>query len=124
MSTAVYLAAGCYMHRLAVEERVVPVTARTVHRLVLACLRVAMKALEDLRYPQARFAGVGGVREKELRVLEISLCYLTDFELQVSEEMLGRKTRALWQAAQHAAAWRARVPDELNLKLPVRRKGG
>jgi len=35
MSTAVYLAAGCYIHRLCVEDKLVPATRRTVHRLVL-----------------------------------------------------------------------------------------
>ena len=45
MSVAVYLATSLYIHKLAVIERTVPVTARNVHRLVLAGLRVAMKAL-------------------------------------------------------------------------------
>ena len=95
MSTAVYLAAGCYIHKLALEDLSVPVTSRTVHRLLLASLRVAMKALEDLSYPHQRFAGVGGVSEKELAKLEISLCYLMDFELKVTNELLLEKTKSL-----------------------------
>jgi len=102
MSTAVYLAAGAYIYKLAIEDKVVPVTSRTIHRLVLGTLRVAMKALEDLRYPQARFAGVGGVGGRELRMLEISVCYLTEFDLQLDCESLYRKTVALQQAALHA----------------------
>ncbi|OCK74882.1 cyclin-domain-containing protein, partial [Lepidopterella palustris CBS 459.81] len=102
MSTAVYLAAGVYIYKLAVEERLVPVTSRTIHRLVLGSLRVAMKALEDLRYPQARFAGVGGVSENELKMLEISICYLTNFDLQVNSETLFQKTIFLQNAAQAA----------------------
>ena len=90
MSTAVYLATSLYVHRLAVNERIIPVTARNAHRLLLAGLRVAMKALEDLTYPHARFAKVGGVSEAELRRLEVSFCFLTDFELKVDEEMLHR----------------------------------
>jgi hypothetical protein len=35
MSTGVYLAAGVYIHKLAIEERTVPVTPRTAHRLLL-----------------------------------------------------------------------------------------
>lgn len=88
MSAAVYLAASLYIHRLAVEERSLPVTRRNAHRLVLAALRVAMKALEDLAYPHAKFARVGGVSETELARLEISFCFLAGFELVVSEEML------------------------------------
>lgn len=95
MSTAVYLAAGVYIHRMAVEDRSVPVTARTVHRLLLGTLRVAMKALEDLSYPHQRFAGVGGVSEKELAKLEISVCYLTNFDLKVDNPLLHRRLQSM-----------------------------
>ncbi|OAA50338.1 Cyclin PHO80-like protein [Metarhizium rileyi] len=88
MSTAVYLATSLYIHRLAVQERAIPVTNRNAHRLVLAALRVAMKALEDLSYSHHRFAKVGGVSEAELSRLEINFCFLTGFELVVGEERL------------------------------------
>lgn len=88
MSAAVYLATSLYIHRLAVEERAIPVTRRNAHRLVLAGLRVAMKALEDLSYPHGKFAKVGGVSETELARLEISFCFLAGFELVVREETL------------------------------------
>lgn len=118
MSTGVYLAAASYIYKLAVEEKVVPVTGRTVHRLLLGTLRVAMKALEDLRYPQARFAGVGGVRETELQKLEISVCYLMDFELQVSRESLYKNTLRLQQAGVQAAAFSAKLPPSFRPSLP------
>jgi hypothetical protein len=121
MSTAVYLAAGTYIHKLAIEDKTVPVTSRTIHRLVLASLRIAMKALEDLRYPQARFAGVGGVRESELRLLEIALCYLTDFDLQVSNDSLYHKTLALQQAAFQASLVTSKLSQsEMKLRMPLR----
>ncbi|KAG8665467.1 hypothetical protein FPOAC2_10540 [Fusarium poae] len=88
MSTAVYLATSLYIQRLAVEERAIPVTRRNAHRLVLAGLRVAMKALEDLSYPHAKMAKVGGVSEAELARLEISFCFLVGFELVVGESRL------------------------------------
>lgn len=88
MSTAVYLATSFYIHKLAVEERAIPVTRRNSHRLLLAGLRVAMKALEDLSYPHSRFAKVGGVSEGELARLEISFCFLTNFEFKTSKEKL------------------------------------
>ena len=99
MSTAVYLAAGTYIQKLAIDERTVLITKRTIHRLALASLRVAMKALEDLRYPQSRFAGVGGVERTELGKLEIALCYLVDFDLQVNNKYLYDKMELLRQAA-------------------------
>jgi hypothetical protein len=89
MSTGVYLAASLYIHRLAVLERAIVVTKRNVHRLLLAGLRIAMKALEDMSYPHGRFAKVGGVSEKELARLEISFCFLTSFELAVTAPVLG-----------------------------------
>ncbi|KAM4057295.1 cyclin domain-containing protein [Hirsutella rhossiliensis] len=95
MSTAVYLATSLYIHRLAVEERAIPVTRRNAHRLVLAGLRVAMKALEDLSYPHTKIAKVGGVSDVELARLEISFCFLAGFELVVGEEPLRRHWEAL-----------------------------
>ena len=94
MSTAVYLATAIYIRRLAVEQRAIPVTRRNVHRLVLAGLRVATKALEDLAYPHTKMARVGGVSESELARLEISFCFLAGFELVMSEEQL----REHWEA--------------------------
>lgn len=93
MSTAVYLATSLYIHRLAVEERAIPVTRRNAHRLVLAGLRVATKALEDLSYPHAKIAKVGGVSAVELARLEISFCFLAGFELVVGEDIL----RSHWE---------------------------
>lgn len=88
MSTAVYLATSLYIFRLAVVDRIIPVTSRNVHRLVLAGLRVAMKALEDFSYPHRRFAKVGGVSEPELGRLEVSFCFVTNFDLRVDREGL------------------------------------
>jgi Cyclin len=119
MSTAVYLAAGSYIHKLCVEDKLVPATRRTVHRLVLASLRVAMKALEDLRYSQERFSVVGGVRQDELRALEVSLCYLTDFELQVNQRILHRRMTGLIEAGGVN-----RAKENMELKLPIRRNPG
>lgn len=93
MSTAVYLATSEYVHRLAVVEGVVAVTGRNVHRLVLAGLRVAAKALEDRSHPHRRFARVGGVTEAELARLEVGFCFLTNFELKVDRDMLCRRAR-------------------------------
>ncbi|KAB8349865.1 hypothetical protein FH972_023878 [Carpinus fangiana] len=110
MSTAVYLAAAAYIYRVAIEDRTVPVTLRTVHRLLLAALRVAMKGLEDLSYPHQRFAGVGGVADRELAKLEIALCYLLDFDVQVDNRLLREKVAALQKMAECG-----RAPPRLNL---------
>jgi hypothetical protein len=102
MSTAVYLATSLYINRMAVAERVIPVTPRNVHRLLLAGLRVAMKALEDLSWPHTRFSKVGGVSEIELGRLEIAFCFLMNFELRVDAEMLQAEVDTLARAATSA----------------------
>ena len=95
MSTAVYLATSLYIYRLAVVERAIPVARRNVHRLLLGGLRVAMKALEDQSYPHSKMAKVGGVSEPELARLEIHFCFLTNFELAVTEEVLRKHFESL-----------------------------
>ena len=119
MSTAVYLATSLYINRLAMVDRLLAVTPRNVHRLLLGALRVAMKALEDLRYPHSRFAKVGGVSEIELGRLEISFCYLTSFELKVDEKMLQQEAEAI--NVEHRYG-QGTVPVAFEPKLPSRRK--
>ncbi|KAI1828293.1 cyclin-domain-containing protein [Xylaria intraflava] len=124
MSTAVYLATSLYIFRLAVEERAIPVTRRNCHRLVLAGLRVAMKALEDLSYPHGKIARVGGVSEVELARLEINFCFLVGFELVINEESL----RDHWQMLKQYTSHDNTEPGDgvagiaSNMKLGIRRK--
>ena len=113
MSTAVYLATSLYINRLATVEKVIPVTPRNVHRLLLAGLRVAMKALEDLSYPHNRFAKVGGVSEVELGRLEITFCFLTNFELKVDAKMLQEEALSLRDGTALQE-----IPARIQLMLP------
>ncbi|KKK21625.1 hypothetical protein ARAM_007377 [Aspergillus rambellii] len=100
MSTAVYLAASLYLTRMAGIDGIISVNRKNMHRLVLASLRVAMKTLEDLSYSHSRVAKVGGVTERELSRLEISFCFLADFELRVDNQMLVDQARLLqWNIA-------------------------
>ncbi|KAI9864096.1 MAG: hypothetical protein M1813_003413 [Trichoglossum hirsutum] len=99
LSTAVYLAASLYIYRLAVVEGILHVTRLNSHRLLLAALRVAMKASEDMSYAHKRFAKVGGVSEAELGRLEISFCFLTNFELKIDREMLQKQATILREVA-------------------------
>ncbi|OAP63683.1 hypothetical protein AYL99_02910 [Fonsecaea erecta] len=118
MSTAVYLAASFYITRLAIYEKILPVTPRNVHRLLLATLRVAMKALEDLSWPHARFSKVGGVSEGELGRLEITFCYLIDFSLKVDAEMLQREAESLCRHNRYEAVLVEYPLSPLELQMP------
>ncbi|KAJ5546999.1 hypothetical protein N7494_004584 [Penicillium frequentans] len=88
MSTAVFLATSVYITKMALVEKVLRVTPKNMHRLVLAGLLVATKALEDLSFPHSRVAKVGGVSEQELSKLEVSFCFLANFDLRVDAQML------------------------------------
>ena len=118
MSTAVYLAASLYITRLAIREKILPVTPRNVHRLLLACLRVAMKALEDLSWPHARFSKVGGVSEGELGRLEITFCYLLNFSLKVDAEMLQREAQNLCRQNRYESVIFDHPVSPLELRMP------
>ena len=118
LSTAVYLACSLYITRLAIQERILPVTPRNVHRLMLACLRVAMKALEDLSWPHARFSKVGGVSEGELGRLEVTFCYLMDFSLKVDAAMLQREAENLCRQNRYDSNVFDSPISPINLRLP------
>ncbi|ELR04869.1 hypothetical protein VC83_05882 [Pseudogymnoascus destructans] len=120
MSTGVYLATSVYIHRLAVEGRAIPVTRRNCHRLLLAGLRVAMKALEDLSYPHRIFSKVGGVSENELARLEISFCFLSNFELRTTKEMLLDHALTLKQISSSQGAFGGGHGFDLRLPLGKR----
>ena len=64
-----------------------------------------------------------GVKESELHLLEIALCYLTDFDLQVDNELLYRKMLAFQQCAFQASMMtRSKAASEMKLHIPVRTK--
>lgn len=121
MSTGVYLATSYYIYRLAVSEKAIAVTRRNAHRLLLAGLRVAMKALEDLSYAHTKMARVGGVTEAELARLEINFCFLAGFELSVCAEdmrqhwMLMKSGRAVGSLDQDGTAAVMASMDSLNV---------
>jgi hypothetical protein len=117
LSTAVWLAAGSYILRLCVIDRSVPLTYRTMHRLILACALVAMKALEDHRWPQKRFAAVGGVDDAALSRLELCVEFLLSFDVQIfTPEKLKDLTVQLQKAGQ-AATMTTRLPSSFHLSL-------
>ncbi|KAF2774420.1 cyclin-domain-containing protein [Teratosphaeria nubilosa] len=121
-SSAVYLTAATYIHRLCVVDGLVPATNRTIHRLVLSAIRIASKGLEDHKWAQERFAGVGGVSRTQLMNLEIALCFLLDFELGVHDYDLARRMYLLQQAGRQGAGTRNRLSGNFKLKVPLGKK--
>ncbi|GAB7339801.1 hypothetical protein MBLNU457_6350t1 [Dothideomycetes sp. NU457] len=121
-SPGVYLAAASYIQRLALAEMLVPATSKTVHRLALAAIRIASKVLEDNKWSQERIAKVGGISNKELYRLEISLCYLLDFNLFVSPDAVQKGMFLLQQAARQSRNVKRRLSDGFRMKLSFRPK--
>ena len=119
-SPGVYLAAATYVHRLCVSEVLVPATSKTVHRVTLAAIRIASKVLEDNKWSQDRISKVGGVSRKELQRLEISLCYLLNFELFINEEEIRKRMFMLQQAARQTMSVKRRLSDGFKMKLAIR----
>jgi hypothetical protein len=74
-----------------------------------------MKALEDQSYPHRRFSKVGGVSENELARLEISFCFLTNFDLRTTKEILSKHALTLKGISSAQGA----VGGYLCLKLPT-----
>ena len=64
---------------------------------------------------------VGGVGKVALMNLEVTLCFLLDFELGVDEGVLARRMFFLQQAAGQGLGARGRLSEEFRLKFPVRK---
>eukprot|EP00659_Diplonema_papillatum_P022816 gene22816-34962_t len=79
-SEEVYIIALVYILRLRV-----PLNPNTVHRVLLACLVVAIKWRDDVYYANSAYAEVGGTTRDELTRLETAVVTLTDWNLHVSE---------------------------------------
>lgn len=118
-SPGVYLAAAAYIHRLCITDALIPATSCTVHRLCLASIRIASKSLEDNKWPQERIAKVGGIGLPELSRLEISLCYLLDFDLFIRAEELRQRMWQLQQMARQGMTMRRRLSEGFIMRLPV-----
>lgn len=117
-SPGVYLAAASYIHRLCVSDQLVPATSKTIHRLCLAAIRVASKVFEDHKWSQDRVAKVGGVSQKELKSLEINLCFLLDFDLFLRVDELKKRVFLLQQAARQGMSVKKRLSDGFRMRLP------
>lgn len=120
-SPGVYLTAAAWIHRLCVVETLVPATPRTVHRLSLATIRVASKTLEDNKWPQERIARVGGIALHELARIEISLCFLLNFDLFIRPEDLQARMWQLQRTTRQGLSIRKRLSDGFRMRLPALR---
>ncbi|KAF0892479.1 hypothetical protein E2562_016787 [Oryza meyeriana var. granulata] len=82
-----YVVAYAYVDMATHRRPAAAVASRNVHRLLLACLLVASKVLDDFHHNNAFFARVGGVSNAEMNKLELELLAVLDFEVMLSHRV-------------------------------------
>ncbi|KAJ8902281.1 hypothetical protein NDN08_006688 [Rhodosorus marinus] len=76
------------MRRLASKfDEMIPINLN-VHRLLLACVVLAIKMMEDRHFDNLHFSKVGGLGLVELNILEMDLLKRLNFDLRMDPEEL------------------------------------
>lgn len=81
-----FIIAHIYGQRLVKKKTTYILNSRSLVPFFLASLIVASKFLDDFYCRNAYFASVGDMSLDELNALELRLCFLLDFDLNVSKE--------------------------------------
>ncbi|XP_039046975.1 cyclin-U1-1-like [Hibiscus syriacus] len=76
-----------YIDMLAHKHPNSPLVSLNVHRLLVTCVMVAAKVLDDAHYNNGFYTRVGGVTSAELNRLEMKLLFLLDFGVAVSSRV-------------------------------------
>jgi len=86
-SPACFVVALIYIDRL-VESQLdgITINARTVHRLLITGLTIAVKFWEDAKHSNRYYAQVGGIELKQLNFLESYMLSALGFSLHLDEE--------------------------------------
>ncbi|KAH3745520.1 cyclin, N-terminal domain protein [Pelomyxa schiedti] len=113
-SKETFITALVYVDRVIQLNPGFRVTSANVHRLILACILIALKVQEDLFYTNKFYSAIGGVPLPELNMLERRLLNLLNFELFVSVTQFGMYQEAL-NSAIHVVQ---RIADEQQLDGP------
>ena len=69
------------------ESSNLQLTILNIHRLLLACMVVALKYNEDDYYSNEYYAKVGGISLKELNQLEYNILILLDFNVFIDDDL-------------------------------------
>lgn len=86
-SESCYLMAFIYIDRILQKNPDFMLSMYCIHRLILACVMMAIKFNDDIYYDNAFYAKVGGVTLHEMNCLEVALLSLTQFDLSVNSEI-------------------------------------
>eukprot|EP00892_Ulva_mutabilis_P000618 jgi/Ulvmu1/10557/UM065_0011.1 len=83
-SAACFLYALSYMLRIDKQGHA-RVTVKTIHRMLLTAVVVAIKFIEDHCFINSHYAKVGGVELHELNHMELMMCSLLDFRFTMAD---------------------------------------
>eukprot|EP00249_Psilotum_nudum_P004495 c18011_g2_i1 orf=248-934(-) len=83
-SPSCFVVACIYLERLQHQQAGLPITALTVHRLLITSIMIATKFLEDTHYNNAYYAKVGGVMVLEMNRMELEFLFRMGFQLHVT----------------------------------------
>jgi len=75
-----------YIQRLAQYKEGVVVNYNSVHQLVISCIMVAAKFIDDKIFKNTVYARVGGLSARSLSALEVKLLFFLSFDLHVLPE--------------------------------------
>jgi hypothetical protein len=81
-----FVLALVYIDRISKKDPSLNVSALTLHRLMLTATLIAVKAHDDVYYPNTYYAKVGGLRVQELNAMEASMLRVLDWNIFVPVE--------------------------------------
>ncbi|KAK9689197.1 hypothetical protein RND81_09G042600 [Saponaria officinalis] len=99
-SPSCFVVGYIYMEKF-IQQSGCYVTTLNVHRILLACVLVAVKFLEDECFNNAYLAKIGGVSTAEINRLEIKLLLTLNYRIYVSPEAFHHYSAMLASAAEN-----------------------
>ncbi|CAI5943929.1 unnamed protein product [Closterium sp. NIES-64] len=111
-SPACFVVAYAYIDRILQEHDDMVITSLNVHRLLITCIMVAAKFLDDSYFNNAYYAKVGGVTTAEMNRLEMELLFRMDFRLNITTDVFYAYCKRL-----EAEIWNSRPPFEATLDV-------
>eukprot|EP00475_Leptophrys_vorax_P005458 TRINITY_DN13298_c0_g1_i1.p1 TRINITY_DN13298_c0_g1~~TRINITY_DN13298_c0_g1_i1.p1 ORF type:complete len:279 (-),score=-3.55 TRINITY_DN13298_c0_g1_i1:488-1324(-) len=111
-SPACFVVGYVYIERIVGEHDDMVITSLNVHRLLITCVMIAAKFLDDSYFNNAYYAKVGGVTTAEMNRLEMELLFRMDFRLNLTTDVFYAYVKKL-----EAEIWNARAPLEACLDV-------
>jgi len=94
-STACFVLAFEYICRLAHQCPEIEVNNKSVHQIVITCIMVATKFIDDKKFKNTFYARVAGLPVANLSALEVRLLFLLKFDVSVPTEQYNARYAAM-----------------------------